>query len=53
MKVRETIHHGDYYNVREQEIEPTWNGFVDLLMASPYGEGEPVVTEIKPRKVRA
>lgn len=36
MLVRETIHHGDYYNVREQEIDPTWDGFVELLLASPY-----------------
>lgn len=36
MLVRVTIHHGDYYNVREQEIEPTWKGFVELLLASPY-----------------
>jgi DNA modification methylase len=36
MIVRETIHHGDYRNVREQDIEPTFAGVVDLLMASPY-----------------
>jgi hypothetical protein len=34
--VRETIHHGDYRNVREQTIRPTWDGLVALLDASPY-----------------
>lgn len=34
--VRETIHHGDYYNVREQTIEQTWDGLTELLAASPY-----------------
>lgn len=40
MLVRETIHHGDYRNTREQEIEPTWEGFVKLLQASPYNAGK-------------
>jgi hypothetical protein len=39
MKIRETIHHGDYRNVREQDIEPTFSGVVDLLLASPYSAG--------------
>ena len=37
--VRETIHHGDYRNVREQTIAPTWAGLLELLSASPYGGG--------------
>jgi hypothetical protein len=34
--VRETIHHGDYRNVREQTIRLTWEGFTDMLDGSPY-----------------
>lgn len=34
--VRETIHHGDYYNVREATMEQTWEGFTAMLDASPY-----------------
>lgn len=37
--VRETIHHGNYRNVREQRIAPTWAGFIELLAASPYNNG--------------
>lgn len=36
LTIRETIHHGDYFNVREQTVAPTWDGFVELLQASPY-----------------
>jgi hypothetical protein len=39
LTVRETIHHGDYRNVREQTIPATWDGFVSLLLASPYNGG--------------
>lgn len=39
MRVRETIHHGNYYNVREQMVEPTFAGIVKLLQASPYNGG--------------
>jgi hypothetical protein len=34
--VRETIHHGNYRNVREQVIPATMAGIRDLLAASPY-----------------
>jgi hypothetical protein len=44
IKVRETIHHGDYYNVREVEIKPTWDGFVELLSGSPYAAGNDAST---------
>jgi hypothetical protein len=37
MIVRENIHHeGAEDTVRVQEIEPTWAGFVQLLLSSPY-----------------
>ena len=36
MKVRETIRHGDYRNVREVDIERTWDDFVELILGSPY-----------------
>jgi len=39
LTVRETIHHGEYRNVREQTIPATWDGFVSLLLASPYNGG--------------
>jgi len=39
MLIKETIHHGDYYNVREQSVAPTWQGLIDLLSESPYGRG--------------
>lgn len=38
-RIRETIRHGDYHNVREVEIESTWAGMVKLLMGSPYHGG--------------
>ena len=44
MKIRETIHHGDYYNVREIDIPPTWAGFVDLMTTSPYRGGDTAET---------
>ena len=37
--VRETLHHGDFRNVREVTIFPTWAGFVELLASSPYPMG--------------
>lgn len=40
--VRETIHHGDYYNVREHTMEQTWNGFVRMMSKSPYNAHENV-----------
>jgi hypothetical protein len=40
MIVRETIHHGDYRNVREQRIAPNFAGICDLLAASPYNGGK-------------
>ena len=40
MTVTETIHHGDYRNVRTVTVPRTWAGFVELLTASPYGAGE-------------
>ena len=39
INVRETIHHGDYHNVREMKIPPTWDGFVSLMTSSPYAGG--------------
>lgn len=36
IRVRETIHHGDFHNTREVSIEPTWNGFVEMLGTSTY-----------------
>lgn len=40
MIVREEIRHGDYRNIREQIIEPTFAGVVELLRASPYAGAE-------------
>lgn len=37
MRVTETIHHGDYYNVRTVDMEPTFAGLVAMLQSSPYG----------------
>ena len=37
--IREVIHHGTYYNVRDTPIfgtAPSWAGFIDSLAASPY-----------------
>jgi len=39
MTVRETIHHGNYRNVREMTVAPTWAGWVELLQSSPYSMG--------------
>jgi hypothetical protein len=39
MIVHETIHHGDYRNMRTVHIEPTWAGFVSMLQSSPYPMG--------------
>jgi hypothetical protein len=36
MRVTETIHHGDYRNVRTENIEPTFAAFLTFLQASPY-----------------
>lgn len=36
MKVRETVHHGDYRNVREVDMSPTWVGFMRMLQESSY-----------------
>lgn len=36
MKVIETLHHGDYYNVRRDDIAATFEAFVKFLQGSPY-----------------
>lgn len=41
LRVRETIHHGDYYNVRDETIMPTWDGFAAMLNRSPYPAHQP------------
>lgn len=38
--IRETIHHGDYRNVREHTMEQTWQGFTAMLDESPYNAHE-------------
>lgn len=45
MIVRESIHHGDFRNVRSQKIEPTFAGIVTLLQASPYAAGTKTLAE--------
>lgn len=40
MIVRETIHHGNYRNVREQRVAPSFAGICELLAASPYNGGK-------------
>ncbi len=47
--ITETIHHGDYYNVRTETIPRTFGGFADFLNRSPYRKpvrlraGDPIV----------
>lgn len=38
--VRETIHHGDYRNIRTETIDQTWRGFTTMLNRSPYHAGK-------------
>lgn len=40
LTVRETIRHGDYCNVRTCEMPATWDGFVAMLLESPYNGGK-------------
>lgn len=42
MRIADTIHHGDYYNVREVRLEPDYSAFVDVLNSGPYGGGSSV-----------
>lgn len=37
--VTETIHHGDYRNVRSVTVPRTWAGFVNVLVSSRYAGG--------------
>ena len=39
VRVRDEIRHGDYNDVREVDVEPTLEGFIDLLNSGPYGGG--------------
>lgn len=36
LRVRETVRHGNYHNVRTVEMPVTWDGFTALLLSSPY-----------------
>ena len=39
IRVRDEIRHGDYHDVRDVDVEPTLEGFIDLLNSGPYGGG--------------
>lgn len=47
MLVKDTIHHGDYYNERVVELSPVYVRFVEFLNSGPYGAGDGVKTTNK------
>ena len=53
VKIRETIHHGDYRNVRTVDIGQalTFAAMSDVLTSSPYGMGKTLEDHAKNRYV--
>lgn len=42
MLVKDTIHHGNYYDERVVEVLPIFQRFVQFLNSGPYGAGDHV-----------
>lgn len=47
MLVKDTIHHGDYYDERIVEVLPMFHRFVQFLNSGPYGAGNSVKSDNK------